>query len=163
MAEVADSPKKGRGRPPAANYSPADVADLLNVDVTRVLRALANQKLRLEMFPHAFEKGGEWNIPSRDMVKLMGPGLPRLYWVSEFSELVGLSVPYLNELINLGVVKHRMVLGRKRVPATEYWNLPKHRPSCLRKLPPDLAGTEPEGDAEAPAPPSFFSEEVPTP
>ncbi len=149
----APTPKRGRGRPPASIYSPTDVADLLCVDVTRVLRALESAKLRADVFPHAFQKGNEWNIPARDMVKLMGPGLPRLYWVSEFAELVGLSVSYLNELISLGVVKHRMILGTKRVPETEYWNLPAYRPSCLRKRP-SMA----DGDA---APPSFFSEEVP--
>lgn len=141
-AMPADTSKRGRGRPVAAVYGPEEVADLLNVEVTGVLRALANGKLRGDMFPGAFEKDGEWRVPSRDMVKLMGPGLPRLFWVREFAELVGLSVPYLNELINLGVVQHRMVLGRKRVPATEYWNLPKHRPACVREFPQSLTDGE---------------------
>lgn len=138
MAAVSPAPKSGapqRGRPRAAVYSPEEVAEFLGVEVTRVLRALESRKLREDTFPHATQKDGAWIIPNRDMLKLLGPGMPRLLPVAEFAELIGFSVPYVNELIGKGVIKHRMALGNKRIPASEYWDLPPHRPSCLRKFP----------------------------
>lgn len=145
-----------RGRPRVQPYSVAEVAELLDVDPAQVERALGS-RFRKDFFPHAFERDGAWWIPPRDVKALLGPGLPKPFWVSEFAELIGLSVPYVNELIRAGVIKTRMILGSRRVPETEFWNLPKHRPAGLKKRPGSATA-----QADAPGPPSsFFSEEVP--
>lgn len=140
-----------RGRPAAAVYSAVEVAELLDVEPGVVMRALSNPAFRKETFPNATETNEGWKIPARDVRALMGPDLPRLYWVSEFAQLIGYSVPYLNELLDKGVIGSRMVLGSRRVPATEYWKLPQHRPSAVRKRP----TSKREGKA-APPPLSFF-------
>lgn len=129
-----------RGRPRAQPWDAQRVADLLGVPVARVRRACASAP-RL-FFPGAFEQAGEWLIPERDVRALVGPGLPQLLRIREFADLVGLSVPWVYELVHLGVVAHRRVLGQIRIPATAYWELPEGRPANL------------------PARPSSFSQEL---
>lgn len=148
-----DVPAVTRGRPRVLPYSVAEVAELLCVEPSQVERALL-PRFRGDFFPHAFERDGVWCIPPRDLRALLGPGLPRLYWVSEFAALIGFSVPYTNELIRRGIIKTRMILGSTRVSATEFWDLPAHRPEGLRKRPKSSAK-----GAAAPAALSFFSEE----
>lgn len=148
-----DAPAVTRGRPRVLPYSVDEVAELLCVEPEMVVRALGS-RFRGDFFPHAFEKDGAWWIPPRDLRALLGPGLPRPFWVSEFAELIGFSVPYVNELIRKGVIKTRMILGSTRVPATQFWELPEHRPAGLRKRPKSSAK-----GAAAPAALSFFSEE----
>ncbi len=140
-------------RPRVVPYSVDEVAELLCVESEMVMRALSG-RFRGDFFPHAFEKDGAWCIPPRDLRALLGPGLPRPFWVREFAELIGFSVPYTHELIRAGVIKTRMILGSVRVPATQFWDLPAHRPDGLKKRP--KSSTK---GAAAPAAPSFFSEE----
>lgn len=153
MPEFTANPNpKPRGRPRVEPYSAAEVAELLAVEPELVERALGG-RFRKDFFPHAFERAGQWRIPPRDVRALLGPGLPRPLWVSEFAELIGFSVPYVNELIRAGIIRSTMILGSRRVLATEFWNLPKHRPTRLKKHPRIIAG-----DGAAAPPPSFFSE-----
>lgn len=142
-----------KGRPRVVPYSVDEVAELLCVEPSQVERALL-PRYRADFFPHAFERDGAWCIPPRDLRALLGPGLPKPYWVSEFAELIGFSVPYTNELIRAGVIKTHMLLGSQRILETEFWDLPKHRPAGLKKRPKSSAV-----GAAAPAAPSFFSEE----
>lgn len=148
-----DAPAVTRGRPRVLPYSVDEVAELLCVEPSQVERALL-PRFRADFFPHAFERDGAWCIPPRDVRALLGPGLPRPYWVSEFAELIGFSVPYTNELIRKGIIKTRLILGSTRVPATEFWELPKHRPDGLKKRPKSSVK-----GAAAPGAPSFFSGE----
>lgn len=150
-AAVSNVSPQPRGRPRVEPYSAEEVAELLAVEPDLVRRALSG-RFRKDFFPHAVERAGQWCIPPRDLRALLGPGLPRPFWVSEFAELIGFSVPYVNELIRAGIIRSTMILGSRRVLATEYWSLPKHRPTTLKKRP-RAAGA----DAAAP-PPSFFSE-----
>jgi len=122
-----------RGRPAAVVYGPEEVADLLGVPVAWVLRAL-NQAGSV-FFPGAFRDGSDWRVPERVVRGLLGPGLPQLYSVAEFAALIGFSVPWVYELIELGVIECRTVLGHKRVPSTAYWSLPAARPAGVGARP----------------------------
>lgn len=146
-----------RGRPRVEPYTVDEVAELLAVEPEQIQRALL-PKFRKDFFPHAFESAEGWRIPPRDVRNLLGPSLPKPFWVSEFAELIGFSVPYVGELIRAGIIKATMILGSQRILETEFWNLPKHRPSGLKKRP--RADTKRKA---APPPPSFFSEGVSRP
>lgn len=144
--QPADTAKKGRGRRSGAvlAWGVQRVADLLGVPESRVQRACALSP-RL-FFPGAFQRDGEWQIPERDVRALVGPDLPRLLKVAEFAGLIGLSVPWIYELIALDVIPHRRVLGHVRIPATAYWTLPEGRPPELPARP--LSFSKPEEDEE---------------
>jgi hypothetical protein len=116
------------------------VADLIGVPEARVQRACALSP-RL-FFPGAFQRDGEWMIPERDVKALVGPDLPRLLKVSEFADLIGLSVPWVYQLIGLAIIPHRRVLGKVRVPATAYWTLPEGRPPEMPARPSSFSETE---------------------
>jgi hypothetical protein len=122
-----------RGRPRSMPWDAQRVADLLGVPAARVKRACAATP-RI-FFPGAFEEKGEWMIPERDVRALVGPGLPQLLRIREFADLVGLSVPWVYELVHLGIIAHRRVLGQIRIPATAYWDIPEARPGNLPARP----------------------------
>lgn len=130
----ADVPTPRRGRAPAKVYDVEEVADLLGVTQGWVERALAKD---VEGFlPGAFrERDGSWRVPARALRHVLGEGMPRLLPVAEFAALVGLSVPWIYELMDLGIVASRRVLGQRRIPATAYWELPEHRPASLPARP----------------------------
>jgi hypothetical protein len=140
--QPADTAKKGPGRPSGAvlAWNVQRVADLLGVPESRVERACALSP-RL-FFPGAFQRDGAWLIPERDVRALVGPELPRLLKVSEFADLIGLSVPWIYELIALDVIPHRRVLGHVRIPATAYWELPEGRPPEMPARPLSFSGTK---------------------
>ena len=116
-----------RGRPAAAVYAPEDVAQLMGVPVAWVLRAL--DQAAPVFFPGAFRDGSQWQVPERVLRGLLGPGLPQLFTVADFAALIGFSVPWVYELIDIGVIECRTVFGHKRVPSTAYWSLPAARPA----------------------------------
>lgn len=129
-----------RGRPATRVYDVEEVADLLGVSEAWVERAL---RADVEGFlPGAFKDVGDgtWRVPARALRHVLGEGLPRLLPVAEFARLVGLCVSWVYELMDLGVIPERRILGKRRIPATAYWQLPAHRPP------------------EVPARPSFFYE-----
>lgn len=134
--------KKGRGRPSGAvlAWDVARVADLLGVPEARVQRACALSAPTF--FPGAFQRDGEWKIPERDVRMLVGPDLPRLLKVAEFADLIGLSAQWIYELIALGTIPHRRVLGHVRIPATAYWELPEGRPPEMPARPHSFSETE---------------------
>lgn len=137
MSPTTSSSKKRPGRPPGVPYFTAEeLAELLDVPVARMQRALECPKLRAVTFPMA-RKGetGSWRIPVREARGLVGGELQRLYSLADFAELVGFSVPYIYELASVGVIKVRKVLGLKRVAADQYWQLPKERPQGMRSWP----------------------------
>ena len=138
--------KKGRGRPSGAvlAWDVQRVADLLGIPEARVERACALSP-RL-FFPGAFQQGEEWRIPERDVRALVGPDLPRLLKVAEFADLIGLSAQWIYELVALGTIPHRRVLGHVRIPATAYWELPEGRPPEVPARP--LSFSKPEEDEE---------------
>lgn len=67
----------------------------------------------------------------------------RLYSVADFAQLVGFSRGHIYALIQRGLIKTRLVFGQTRVPASQYYDLPAHKPAADPCKPP----------------PSFFSRE----
>ncbi len=128
-------PKRGRGRPSAQWFTAAEVATWLDVSAELVERSLSIEKIRTAFWPHAEARGESWMVPERDLRRMLGPGLPRPLWVSDFAELIGYSVPQVNAWIREGVIPTVMIFGKRRVLETEFWNLPKHMPASGRKCP----------------------------
>jgi hypothetical protein len=139
--------KKRCGRPSGAvlAWTVQQVADLLGVPEARVQRACALSPRTF--FAGAFQRDGEWRIPERDVRALVGPDLPRLLKVAEFADLIGLSAQWIYELVALGTIPHRRVLGHVRIPATAYWELPEGRPPEMPARPLSFCKS-PEEDEE---------------
>lgn len=128
LAEALPAPK--RGRPSAQWFTAAEVATWLDVNTDVVARSLELDKFRKSLWPHAEPRGeaGVWMIAERDLVKLLGPGIPRPLWVSEFADFIGYSVAQVNVMIRGGEIPTVMIYGRRRVLETVIWQLPKAVP-----------------------------------
>ncbi len=124
-----------RGRPRAAIFSADDVAELLGCPVARVLAALESPGLRAAAFPSAFFLRGSWGIPEREVVKLLGPGVPQLFSVADFARLIGFSESHVYAMISDGVIEARKLLGLTRISADQYWSIPAERPACTAPRP----------------------------
>jgi len=135
-----ERPKSRRGRPRALSFSPEEIADRLSMPAAAVVRVL--ERGPSPFFPGARKVDGAWRVPECDVRRLFGEE-PRLYSVADFAELVGLSVPWVYQLMQTPrdddpsrmVIPHRRVLGQKRIPATAYWELPADRPASLAPRP----------------------------
>lgn len=130
---LADAPKRGRGRPAARLFSLEEAADLLGIDAPWLLRALATAAR--SFFSGAFQRDGQWWIPERDMKALLGPGLPRLFSVNDFAQLIGEKPDTVRSWIDAGVITPRRVMGRIKIPETVYYTLPAARPAALPPRP----------------------------
>lgn len=126
LAEALPAPK--RGRPSAQWFTAEEVATWLDVNTDVVARSLEMEKFRKSLWPHAELRGEAWMIAERDLVKLLGPGIPRPLWVSEFAEFIGYSVAQVNVMIRSGEIPSVMIYGRRRVLETVIWSLPKQVP-----------------------------------
>lgn len=149
LAEALPAPK--RGRPSAQWFTADEVACWLDVSTDVVARSLELEKFRKSLWPHAEARGanGAWMIAERDLIKLLGPGIPRPLWVSEFAEFIGYSVAQVNEFIRSGEIPTVLIYGRRRVLETVIWQLPKTVPvQRVRRCP----------RIKRPAP-SFFADE----
>lgn len=133
FADAVPQPK--RGRPSAQWFTAVEIATFLDVEAERVERSLELEKFRKSFWPHAERRGldGAWMIPERDLVKLLGPSIPKPLWVSEFAEFIGYSVAQVGVWIREGVIPTVTIFGRRRVLATELWKLPKHRPAAIKR------------------------------
>lgn len=134
------------GRPVGRVFLAEEVAGLLSHSAERVVRAL--ELAAGSFFPHAWKdkEDGVWRIPEGDVRRLLGPGLPRLFPVPEFAELIGYSADYVYELVELGVVPHRKVLGHIRISADTYFGLPAERPAAVRARPSFFARNKGDGE-----------------
>lgn len=138
LESITPKPKRKRGARPSGVYEVDEVADLLGVEPCRVQRSLESDKMRADAFPNARradDGSGRWLVPWPDVRRLLGPGEPRLYSVAVFADLIGFSVSYVHDLCTRGVVQHRLVLGEKRIPASQYYSLPPHRPEPVADRP----------------------------
>lgn len=120
-----------------------DVADVLGTEPEAITRALQLPQTRAEMFPDAEQHGDTWHIPAAAVRRLLGPREERLYPVKAFAQLIGFSAGHVYALIQRGLIKTRPIFGETRVPASQYYALPAHKPA------PDPAK----------APPPFFLRE----
>lgn len=138
LESITPKPKRKRGARPSGVYEVDEVADLLGVEPCVVQRSLERDKMRADAFPNArraVDDLGRWLVPWRDVRRLLGPGELKLYPVAEFADLIGFSVSYVHNLCSRGVVEYRLVLGEKRIPASQYYKLPPHRPEPVADRP----------------------------
>lgn len=135
LAEALPAPK--RGRPSLAWFTAAEIAAWLDVGEGIVQRSLDLEKFRKSLWPHAEQRGkdGAWMIAERDLQRLLGPGIPRPLWVSDFADFIGYSVAQVNVMIRSGEIPSVMIYGRRRVMESVIWSLPKHLPVRERKCP----------------------------
>jgi hypothetical protein len=128
--------KRRRGRPVARRFSPEEVAELCAVPLERIQTALAKDPALF--FPGARLCEGAWWIPEADVRRLVGGSVtdpPVLFSVKEFARLMGKSVPTIYEWIGLGAIQKRVVMDVICIPASEYWNVPEHRPASADPRP----------------------------
>lgn len=140
MADVL--PKRERGRPSAQWFTAAELATWLDVPEDRLVRSLTGEKLRRSLWPNAEQRGeaGEWLVPERDLLRVLGPGIPRPLWVSDFAEVIGYSVAQVSSWIRAGLIPTVLIFGKRRVLESVLWELPKHMPAKVRKCPKIPAG-----------------------
>jgi hypothetical protein len=129
LPTVAEARRNRRVRPAAGPrlFSPAEVAELVDVDEARILRALAGA--REELFPHALKDQRGWTIPAVDVRALVGGSLEPLLSLRRFADLTGLSYDAVWRATRRGPEgqppRLRTVgpawLGTRRIPAGEYW------------------------------------------
>jgi hypothetical protein len=126
---VPEARKSRRIRPaaPSRLFSPAELAELMDVNESRILRGLAHA--RKELFPHAFKEEEGWRIPAVDVRALVGGPLEPLFSLRRFAELTGVSYQAVWRATQPGPegqAPHLRTVGpawleTRRIPASEYW------------------------------------------
>ena len=120
--ETQTTRKPRRGRPPARSYSIAEASDLLAIPPASLRRAIAAEIIKAD---------GD-RIRQADLAEALDvkrENLPRLLTVKAFAELTGFSRQWIYDLISVGTIDSRRVLGKLRIPETAYWNLPEVLPA----------------------------------
>jgi hypothetical protein len=108
-------------------FTPAEVADLMDVAESRILRGLAHA--RKELFPHAVKDADGWRIPAGDVRALVGGPLEPLLSLRRFAELTGVCYKTIWRATQPGPegqAPHLRTVGppwleTRRIPAGEYW------------------------------------------
>lgn len=125
MSTVRQTPRRQsrrvRDAKPGTVWTPADVAEFLDVPEDQVMRAL--DTMQAAFFPRAWQTDEGWQIPAADVRRLLGGELEPLLSIRRFSELVGIGYHTAFRAVQAGHVRTvgPAWLSERRIPASEYW------------------------------------------
>lgn len=117
-----------RGRSVGAWYKPEELAELLDVPVAVVLRALRHERARLSFFPGAIQMGANadnWHVPEKDLKRTLfgGARVEHLMSVATFAGVIDRTPNTVRDWLQTGRLRSYDIMGQHGIPESEYWRL----------------------------------------